>query len=235
MKIRGVQSKDLQSFHHQTKLKTSLDLPFFSLFIIGVSQGREPAESQLYAEHDRGPNRVGPVVLRVPASRPTANLQIIFNGTVEARKHWSEDVHWCMCVRMYVYGVCVKAVGGRLKECLLLHLQLWSPPPHHLSEEKAPELNWNQTMWRTLRGRRVTKNRFWCSFGTFWAAEAMRRKRKKKKKKQETHDHDYICQWLNESVFILIEQCYLAEVSFRYSPGKRMCDVFLFKKHSRLY
>lgn len=203
MKIRGVQSKDLQSFHHQTKLKTSLDLPFFSLFIIGVSQGREPAESQLYAEHDRGPNRVGPVVLRVPASRPTANLQIIFNGTVEARKHWSEDVHWCMCVRMYVYGVCVKAVGGRLKECLLLHLQLWSPPPHHLSEEKAPELNWNQTMWRTLRGRRVTKNRFWCSFGTFWAAEAMRRKRKKKKRKSKkpTIMIIYVNDWMNQCLF----------------------------------
>lgn len=39
-------------------------------------------------------------------------------------------------------------------------------------------------MWRTVRGRRVTKNLFWCLFGTFfYPAEATRWMEKEKKKK----------------------------------------------------
>lgn len=36
----------------------------------------------------------------------------------------------------------------------------------------------------------------------------------------------WLFQWSNESVFILIEEFYLIEVSFRYSPGKHMSQVF---------
>lgn len=48
----------------------------------------------------------------------------------------------------------------------------------------------------------------------------------------------WLCQRLNESVFILIEEFYITEVSFTCSPGKRMFQVFVFflsRKHSRLY
>lgn len=50
-------------------------------------------------------------------------------------------------------------------------------------------------------------------------------------KRREIHDgdddddDDNVCKWLIESVFILIEQFYLTEVSFRYSPGKQTCEL----------
>lgn len=36
----------------------------------------------------------------------------------------------------------------------------------------------------------------------------------------------WLFQQSNESVFILIEEFYITEVSFRYSPGKHMSQVF---------
>lgn len=117
-----------------------------------VTQGREPAESQLYAKHDRGPNRVGPVVLRVPPSPPTANLQIIFSVAAETREHWSEHVRQCMCASIYVYGVrvCMRVSETTLK------VASWSffscGPPYLWGGETRAELNMrhqpNQVMWR---------------------------------------------------------------------------------------
>lgn len=72
---------------------------------LGHYQGREPAEGQLFAEHDRGSNGVGPVVLRVPASPPTADLQIIFSGTVERKEHWSVCVCVCESSRRQTEGI----------------------------------------------------------------------------------------------------------------------------------
>lgn len=42
----------------------------------------------------------------------------------------------------------------------------------------------------------------------------------------------WLCQRLNESVFILIEDFYLTEISFRCSPGKWMSQVFVFYPES---
>lgn len=136
----------------------------------------------------------------------------------------------CVSVCIVCVCVCVSESSGRQTEGMA---HAASPGVvHHLSEEKL--LNWtgakrhlNQTRWQTVWERIVTKNQLLCLFSTFYPAEAVCWKEKK--------NNDNVCKWLDESVFILIEQCYLTEVSFRYSPGKWMCEVFLFKKHSCLY
>lgn len=83
-----------------------------------LPQGRKPAETSLYAEHDRRSNGVGPVLLRVPAPPPAADLQITCKGSVEWRKPQSKDS--CVCIYMYV---CVTAPGVT-QGCR--SLQLWS-------------------------------------------------------------------------------------------------------------
>lgn len=166
---------------------------FFPPFIVRFSQGREPAESQLYAEHDWGPDRVGPVILRVPAPPPTANLQIIFSGTVET---WSEDMHLCMCVRVCMYMLCVY----EWKQWEADSSMSLAPCPavvHHLTEENLP--SWtdvkrhsNQTVWRTVRERTKSdkKSQISCLFRTFQPAEAMRLQEEEEKEIHDDGDDD---------------------------------------------
>ena len=149
------------------------------------------------------------------------------------RPHWSKDVHQVyVCAYIYVC-VWVKVVGGW--SCLLLHLQLWSTV-----SLRKPLLRWtdvkrhsNQTMRRMGQGWRDEKSilmLIW-HFLPSWSNALEGRK----EEINEDDDDNYVCQWSNESVFILIEQCCLTEVSFRYSPGKWLCEVCLFTKHSCLY
>ena len=111
--------------------------------IICLSQGREPAENQLHAEHDRGPDRVGPVVLWVSSSCPTANLQINFSGTAGLREHWSHcRAFVCVCVCVCVCArvcVCMYVYVWKQWEADWRNLRLW----HTISLwGKNPELNW---------------------------------------------------------------------------------------------
>lgn len=132
-----------------------------------VTQGREPAESQLYAKHDRGPNRVGPVVLRVPPSPPTANLQIIFSVAAETREHWSEHVRQCTCASMYVYGVrvCMRVSETTLK---VASWSFFSCGPPYLWGGEKPELNLTRGISPIKScDEDVTNNWFWCLLGTF--------------------------------------------------------------------
>lgn len=175
----------------------SLDLLFSSLLIICLSQGREPAESQLYAEHDRGPNRVGPVVLRVPASPPTANLQIIFSGTVETRGHWSEDVHWCMCVRMYVYGVCVRKqweADWRNASCSISSCG----PPSLREKSSWAELksNYVTDTARTESDKELILMRIW-HFLPSWSNASEEEKKKKKARNPRSWLYMSMIEWIS--------------------------------------
>lgn len=131
-------SKDWYSCHFCSSFD---DLP---------SQGWEPKEDQLYAEHDRGPNRVCPVILWVPPSPPTANFQIIFWGTLAMEEHKG------MCVCMYV-----KVVRWRSKD---------SPAVAFTSLRKSSEAKVHHSNQAIYDGER--RNWFWCLFSTFCCAES---------------------------------------------------------------
>ena len=167
------------------------------------------------------------------SSKSPNNLQ--WDCWVEGALKWGRAlVCGCVCVYacvcMYVYMYVWKQWEADWRNLQLwCTISLWG---------KNPELNWCKA---SLKSNYVTDSArtdsdlesililIW-HFLPSWSNALT-----EKKKRQEIHNDDDVCQWLNESVFILIEQCYLTEVSFRYSPGKRMFEVFLFQKHSRLY
>lgn len=122
-----------------------------------LSQGWEPKEGQLYAEHDWGPNRVCPVILRVPPSPPTANFQIIFSGTVAI------DGRTLKRVCVYVHD---KEVGGRFKDSTAKALHLWG---------NAPKQNWYISQIKPSMMERW--NWFWCLFSTFFVLNQHIRRR----------------------------------------------------------
>lgn len=142
---------------------------------------------------------------------------------MEAWEHWTKDVHRFLSVGMW--GVCVCERGGRqTQECLMCPLQLW--PTVFL---RKPFLNWSEGSLKQIKrfdkqdvDREPKIND--AHMALFFPAGATDGKR------QEIRD-DYVCEWSNQSVFILMEQCCLTRVSVRYGPG----HVFSLKKHRCLY
>lgn len=139
------------------------------------SQGREPAETHLYAEYDRGPNRVGPVILRVPAPPPTANLQINLQwdcvcGDEGTLKRGRASLYVCVYVCIWCVWMC-ESSGGRTQGCLLLHLQLWST----ISEEKLNYVTDSESNKETI---------LMLIWHFFNPAGALRWKKKEKKSKK---------------------------------------------------
>lgn len=157
-------------------------------------QGWEPAESQLYAEHDRGPDRVGSVVLRVPASPPTANLQIILSGTLV----WMSNlcVSGCVCASDCVWTV---------KNADRRNLQLWCTMSVFLSGEE-PHLCQASPKWLWF----ATKNHFHMFFLPLLslpspATDPLSRCRKKNLKKAQLWWWWWwwlsVSDWMNQCLF----------------------------------
>lgn len=143
----------------KTAEKITENIPTWQVLFLLLPQGRKPAETSLYAEHDRRPDGVGLVLLRVPPPPPAADLQITHRGLFEWRKPQSKDS--CMCVHIYVC-VCVWRHWG----CLFL--QLWST----ILSENQPSLKGG-----SVKRCRGADTRRWCNLALFQTAESAYKRR----------------------------------------------------------
>lgn len=90
----------------------------------------------------------------------------------------------------------------------------------------APEQNWRISQIKLSTERERTDSDAYLA--PFSVLNQHIRRRKRSHYMMVVLSKLWLCQRLNESVFILIEEFYITEVSFTCSPGKRMFQVFVF-------